>query len=126
MSAVLCSPKHIGRLACFSNNPMWMARLLAVENTHSVEYRYPDLAGKAATEFLDSSTDAYISSCEDEAVRADKLYDISTLKLAQFYDYQSCEHPEWEERSAYKHILSITQEIISRLPGYEEADWVID
>ena len=42
---------------------------------------------------------------------------------ADCYDYQSCEHPSWEESSAKAFTSALRRETTQRLPGYDDALW---
>jgi hypothetical protein len=48
------------------------------------------------------------------------------IKAADCLDYQSCEHPEWDKSEAKQLLDAIRAAAISKLPGYEEAEWAID
>lgn len=37
------------------------------------------------------------------------------------YEYQSCEHPEWESSEARAFCLAMKEAILSSLPGYDAA-----
>jgi hypothetical protein len=44
-------------------------------------------------------------------------------RLAEFYDYQSCEHPSWRESDAFFAICELRVEVLKRLPGMAPAPW---
>ncbi len=48
---------------------------------------------------------------------------IEALKLVRCYEYQSCENPEWEASEAKDFCETLRIQLISALPGYEEAAW---
>jgi hypothetical protein len=48
---------------------------------------------------------------------------VEALKLIDCYEYQSCEHPEWEGSLAQAFCRSLRGNTIDRLPGYDEAPW---
>jgi hypothetical protein len=48
---------------------------------------------------------------------------VTVLKLIDCYEYQSCEHPAWEESQAKRLCGQLRKQVISKLPGYDEAPW---
>ncbi len=51
---------------------------------------------------------------------------VSAAELAKGianYEYQSCEHPEWEGSEAHAFCRALKEEILASLPGYEDAPW---
>ena len=48
---------------------------------------------------------------------------LEALKLVSCYEYQSCENPEWEKSEAKEFCETLRIQLISALPGYEEAAW---
>ncbi len=48
---------------------------------------------------------------------------VTVLKLIDCYEYQSCEHPAWEESQAKRLCGQLRKQVISMLPGYDEAPW---
>jgi len=51
---------------------------------------------------------------------------IEALSLISCYEYQSCEHPEWEASEAKAFCSALRHCTISRLPGYDEVSWEWD
>lgn len=47
-------------------------------------------------------------------------------KLASCYDYQSCEHDEWEASIAKDIIVRLNDKLVTFLPGYEDGPWGIN
>jgi hypothetical protein len=47
---------------------------------------------------------------------------VSVLKALDGFEYQACEHPEWEKSEAFNFVQSLRKRAISKLPGYEEDD----
>lgn len=45
------------------------------------------------------------------------------LMSAHCYEYQSCEHPEWEQSSAHAFIESLIKSACRLVDGYEDAEW---
>jgi hypothetical protein len=50
---------------------------------------------------------------------------IHVIKLAQSYDYQSCEHDGWETSEAKRWIDNLIAGLVYQLPGYGAAPWAI-
>ncbi|HTJ71322.1 MAG TPA: hypothetical protein VL551_27525 [Actinospica sp.] len=48
---------------------------------------------------------------------------VVVLKLIDCYEYQSCEHPAWKESQAKRLCDQLRKQVISKLPGYDEAPW---
>ena len=150
MSAYICSPSHIGVLAAYaavndcaiyewrmSNNILTaqnVAKGLALENIRSVAHRYPnDEDGQRPGPGLKDAD--IIEACQIYAghfakrmggvivMAEDVLEPVQVLKLVRSLDYQSCETEDWEMTLAAQQLRWISGEAISRLPGYEDADW---
>jgi len=100
--------------------------LLWLECQRSVAARYPndkdgDWPGPIGLRLSDILCYSY-----DERPRSQRLTAIQALKALDYYEYQSCEHNGWEGSPARAFCDSLRRAIISRLPGYDEADWMID
>ena len=150
MSAYICSPSHIGVLGAYAavNNCAvyeWrmndniltaqnVAKGLALENIRSVAHRYPnDEDGHRPGPGLKDAD--IIEACQIYAghfakrmggvivMAEDVLEPVQVLKLVRSLDYQSCETEDWEMTLAAQQLRWISGEAISRLPGYEDADW---
>ena len=150
MSAYICNPEHIGILAAYaavndcaiyewrmSNNILTaqsVAKGLALENIRSVAHRYPDdKDGQRPGPGLKDAD--IIEACQIYAghfakrlggvivMAEDVLEPVQVLKLVSSLDYQSCETDDWEMTLAAQQLRWILGEAISRLDGYEDADW---
>jgi hypothetical protein len=53
------------------------------------------------------------------------LSPVEVLKAIDCYEYQSCEHPEWDESEAKAFCDSLRSLQIGMLPGYNDAKWSI-
>lgn len=84
--------------------------MLLAENRRSVNYRYEE----------DEIEEPYLFTELRGTPDA-----IITLKAVACYEYQSCEHAEWEESEAYQFCESLRRVAINKLPGYEKAPWEI-
>ena len=94
---------------------------LARANLVSLAVRYPDK--DPAESFMDISTSEYIKQCKQEAKRAWSVPIVEILKSCSCFEYQACEYDDWHKSKAHKVINAIRKECITRLPGYEEAQW---
>lgn len=119
MSAFIVNPTHLSaivRWACLNNvsgvpgQEQEKVDLLHAENVKSVNYRY-----KEQTEPYTISYNAF----------APELTPVQVIKACQCLDYQSCEHPEWEKSAACALLKTISDQAISKLPGYDAAAWEI-
>jgi len=101
------------------NNASAVGQMLMDECIKSVSARYADcdvtsLPGRADSEYLipfQHITDYHLPS------------PVQILKLISCYEYQSCEHEEWESSEAKVFCEALRHLTIYRLPGYEEAKW---
>lgn len=83
---------------------------LLKENYRSVNYRYRE--NDEAPAFTFDPNQRRISTVE-------------ALKAIHCYEYQACEHPEWEQSDAHKFCTKLRHSLEHYLPGYEEAPWGI-
>jgi len=129
MSAFLCSPKHIAALATFAENnglcesQLDAAKILCQENVASVAHRYPDTARDTSKHWLDLDMDDYIWLSS----RPERQASAHVRKLAESYQYQSCEHPGWESSDARELTDRIIAEAsaTSRCSDVHTAPWSI-
>jgi hypothetical protein len=138
MSAYLMDQQTIGLLAHFAteskcveygelygmgfdNNTDKVVEALTRANLLSLAVRYPD--SDPAPDFVGMSTAEFISECKQEARRMWSVPVIEILKSCDCFAYQSCEYDDWHKSTAHKIINAIRKECITRLPGYEEAQW---
>lgn len=135
MSAYMCDDKHLRLLAAWcmtGRGPMNLyvsrvgeelkretatriAKMLAQENWESVSYRYQRESIYNPSEAL-TVTDSDINEARCKSP-------VEIIKSAQCLEYQSCEHPGWNESNAKKQIASIIDRAITWLSGYEDANW---
>jgi len=150
MSAYIVNPEHIGVLAAYaavndcaiyewrmSDNILTaqnVAKGLALENIRSVAHRYPDdedghrpgpcLKDADIVEACQIYAGHFAKRLGGVIVMAeDVLEPVQVLKLVRSLDYQSCETEDWPMTLAARQLDWIMGEAISRLPGYEDADW---
>jgi hypothetical protein len=84
-----------------------IGQMLWDENYLSVNYRYED--NKAAPQYE-------YAAMEDKPA-------VALLKAIDCYEYQSCEHPGWDDSSAKAFCDALSDMLIGRLPGYDAAPW---
>lgn len=97
-----------------------LGKMLWNENHRSVAYRYPDEQdGWLGTDHEDVALYRYQHS------QAPKLSAVGALKAIRCLDYQSCEHPQWEDSEAKRFLDVLTLNLISVLLGYADAAWEI-
>ena len=101
MSAWMCSDEHLSVLVDaihlfelnLSPKKEDTFATLHLENEMSLAHRYRDQ--------ISSSHEGYTKATPE--VRPEDIY-----KLAQSYEYQSCEHPGWEESAACQMITALS------------------
>jgi len=126
MSAFLVDAAHIDYLLTFAQSPRvrdeltWaghpdtdatvLGEMLWAENARSVAYRYraPEIRP------------AYTFRRWPGPVNP-----VWVLKAIACYEYQSCEHPEWQQSAAYRIMRALEGAAIAALPGWAEAPWGI-
>lgn len=150
MSAYIENPKHIGILAAYAavnycaiyewrmnhniRTAQNVANGLALENIRSVAHRYPnDIDGERPGPCLKDAD--IVEACQIYAghfakrlggvvvMAEDVLEPVQVIKLVRSLDYQSCETDDWPMTLAHRQLQWIMGKAISRLPGYEDADW---
>jgi hypothetical protein len=122
MSAYICTAETFAAIATFAElqrithpvtreqvSPVDVASILYAENVASVNYRY------------DESTDATLPS--PAFYRFTQIPALHILSCLNCLEYQSCEHPEWNESVAAQLLNQIRRAAIRALPGYEHAPW---
>ena len=125
MSAFICDSTHISALACYAtehglcgrqlgltstgmSDQEHVGRLLHHENARSVAYRYnepPD----------DDYSFAFVTTRT--------VPPVHIIKAARCYQYQACEHPEWEDSRARAITDGIISHATTRIAGYDDAPW---
>lgn len=88
-----------------------IANMLLAENYRSVNHRYEE---DDAPPTLTTVWTAYLARPLDPVV---------ILKAIDCYEYQACEHDEWNSSLAYAFCEALRRRIIGCLPGYEAAPW---
>lgn len=111
MSCFLCTPRHIAILAHYAVREglapdlASAAAILAEGNIRSVAARYPDTAGRETEAFLSMTRHDFLAECAIEP--QDIPGPASAAVLADSYDYQSCEAPDWLDSPAHVLIAAL-------------------
>ena len=101
------SRKYAGEM-----DPTELGLMLWKENAASVMSRYPD---------DDYEDYAYVNTYKFK-----RYHDIKPALLAQTvgcYDYNACEHDEYETSEAKQAVDALVWSLMKRLPGYEAAPY---
>jgi hypothetical protein len=145
MSAFQVSPNHIGAIlrwylfdGCRMDDPRsWrskhradrddaqeMAVCLALECYRSVSYRYSEFPTDLPGPIAFRNRPVVVNVRNLGVYR--KLTAVECIKAVHCLEYQSCEHPEWNDSEARKLCQQIIDTAIRYLPGYDDAPWDID
>lgn len=106
--------------------------MLWTENVRSVVHRYPgdrSLPGTYEDVTLAEGTEPITLPEWLQAYRFQRRAQrspVEVLKAIDCFEYQSCEHDEWEESEAFAFCGALRSSMIGQLPGYDEAPWSID
>lgn len=111
------TPFFAGKLPKRGNPRVALAKMLEAENAKSVEYRYPRNGKVALTRW---KVDALQASNWNALLHFDP---IQIVKAVHCYQYQACEHPDWQTSVAKEITDWILDNAIRALPGYEQAYW---
>lgn len=107
----------------YSESEHLLGEMLVKENLSSIHARYPDtITNPDATP---EPIDQYWLQEYKLPNGTKRLTVVQMLKALDCYEYQSCEHPEWESSVAKRFRDGIRDNLISCLPGYEKAAWEI-
>jgi len=116
--------------------PSVIGQRLVDECVASVHDRYPDTDPDEGD--LPGPNDAYYIGpyvwkpyrpAETHAHGRVILPPASTAVIAKqiaHYEYQSCEHDQWEQSEAHAFCRALADALLSSLPGWSEAPWGID
>ena len=96
-------------------NPGDLGRVLWAENVKSLRHRYP--TDRDEHRAFDREVSAYIFT----PYHGLKPGPIG--RLAEFYEYHTCEHPEWRASDAFFALCGLRVELLNRLPGVDDAPW---
>lgn len=136
MSAYIVDPKVIARLAVYRctdryNVPQYdkaaahtFADILIKENIKSIAYRYPDTEGKEIESFFANATEESYRAAVREHLDSAHVQ-MPTMKQvakdAPEYDYQACEHPDYEKSLAHETIQWINARFVRQFRDLEHS-----
>jgi hypothetical protein len=107
---------------------------LARENVRSLAYRYPGDTGSEADALLTLDAEGLLTFARQHYnpnahfpgyPNTGAQYIAGVLKQIACFEYQSCEHPAWEQSKAKLLCDHLRGRLISQLPGFEAAPWGI-
>ena len=96
-------------------------QLLWEENIRSVQFRYPSIP----REELPGPIGESFEYVHENQLFSSKINPVAVLKAITGYSYQACETDDWKESEAHAFVESLKSLAISKLPGYEEAEWEV-
>lgn len=99
-----------------------VANMLWCENIKSVSHRYPN---ESSGTLPGPRNCGFVIEPHNFSSFTTDFDPIQVIKACHCYEYQSCEHPEWETSEAYCFIESLKSAAVRQLPGYESAAWGI-
>jgi len=141
MSAFVVGKPHIDimvRLAMASGNA-WLAstvpvewREISLDNADATGQMLVDACARSVAWRYSGDTDSDLPGPHDRYWTRPYWYPDSDsvlptplegIKLVQCYEYQSCEHPDWDTSEAKRFCDALTRRLIDKLPGYGAAKW---
>jgi hypothetical protein len=94
--------------------------MLQAENVASIQHRYsdwPDMPDPTQYTYRRFTVRTPYQSLAESCAQV--------LKAIACYEYQSCEHPGWQESEAKRVCDNLRHGYINRLPGYDDAQWEV-
>lgn len=85
--------------------------MLWAENRRSVDHRYDE----------EEIEPVYEAPNSRQLARVGAVDPLVILRALSCYEYQSCEHPEWESSEAHAFCDALRATAIRRLPGFDDA-----
>lgn len=131
MSAYMCDNHHIqyiieaaklydvrmpNHIAAPGKSYQEIATILQQENAKSVKFRYGENSDAAIY-------DPVVINNEHFIFQLDQFTTPQIVKSVRCYQYQSCEHPEWESSEAKRFCDDLIMTVIDHMFGYDEAVW---
>jgi hypothetical protein len=99
-----------------------VANMLWCENIKSVSHRYPHESSDTLPGPCDHSNFT-VEASDFKGIRWLHFVPVQVAKACDCYEYQSCEHREWETSEAKAFTDSLRESQWRRLNGYDAADW---
>lgn len=120
-------PSHLRGKTARLEDADGIGRMLMVENLHSIHARYPQtITNPDSTPGPEEQYWKMEYTFPQPDFPAKLLTPIRALKTLICYEYQACEHPEWDDSQAKCFCSQMKDSLIARLPGYDEAPWEIE
>ena len=102
-----------------------LGETLTKENLASINYRYPDTVHNPDN--TPGPVEHYwLEPYEYRSSQAKHITAVEALKAIACYEYQACEHPQWEQSEARAFCQLLREHIICALPGFDAAPWGIE
>lgn len=96
---------------------------LISENIKSLEARYPRdyqcMVPEGVEDYQFTPDNAWYNRSDVGPCGAA----IAAIKLANCYDYQSCEHDGWDASWSKRFVNWLIDTAVNTLPGYDDAPW---
>jgi hypothetical protein len=136
MSAFVVHPEHINVL-------LWAGlkdpRLGALRWDHGHPTNSTDLQPESATsigQMLLTENVKSVNHADGADLSAPVAYtyrppqergwsNVELLNALHCYQYQACEHPQWNSSEAHAFCRALERRLIHRLPGYTDGPWAI-
>lgn len=93
------------------------------ENVRSVAYRYPQDTGNGDRPGPIDLTDDDVRTYTATVVP--RLPALAIIKAIHCLEYQSCEHPGWQESWSRRFLENMKDSLVGAIPGYNEAEWEV-
>lgn len=97
-----------------------VAQMLYEENVRSLRARYPDTT---VSEWRGDSPAPEFTARDIPSLFYVGVNWVQVIKSCHCYEYQSCEHAEWEHSEAHAFISALMECAVHHVPGYEDAEW---
>lgn len=125
MSAFVVHPSHVGLLAAAAAIKVYdlkgeyfaqrLAEHMMQENINSVLYKYQDI--KKDVEFYKKNGKRFVELAMRYARHylknfPDWIKDCDIYNMSACINYQSCEHPEWEQSTAYSVVTRLKEQFV--------------
>ena len=110
---------NLTRMELRHDNADAVGQMLLDENIKSVSSRYPS---DRLSELPGRTNSEYLMPFEWKPF-VKQPTPLEAIKLIRCYEYQSCEHTEWDTSEAKQFCDCLKDWLISDLPGYDDAPW---
>lgn len=95
--------------------------MLIAENLKSINHCYPDTIADPSG--VPGPIEQYWLQAYTWTDHRYRLSILEALSALACYEYQSCEHPEWDASEARQFCEALRNRLIHRMPGFEQAPW---